>query len=135
MKRWFKQRNYQVTKCESGAVRVTELLQATLHSEQGRWVLQSRDSAANELAIEYATEGEASQKIIDRTFIEGGTRWIIDYKSVLISDNISDAGLYTIAEQHREQLENYAQLFEDESLPLKIAVFFVSIGRLVTLAR
>ncbi len=96
-------------------------------------MLRARESAANELAITCASEGTTSMKVIDRTFIEDGTRWIIDYKSVMLASDISDAALAAVAEQHREQLDGYAQLFNAESLPLAKAIFFVSIGRLVKL--
>lgn len=137
IQRWFKQRSYDAKQAESGATRVNALLQTTLGSEQGRWVLQGRDSAASELAIEQATQEMSQQtvskKIIDRTFIEDGVRWVIDYKSVALASDITDAGLSKICNQYQAQLDGYEQLFKAEGLPTQKAIFFVSLGKLVKL--
>ncbi|MFW5432542.1 MAG: UvrD-helicase domain-containing protein [Methylophilaceae bacterium] len=131
MQRWFKQRSYDTKKSELGAARVNTLLQTTLDSEQGRWVLQDRDSAASELAIEYATQQAVTKRIIDRTFIVDGMRWIIDYKSLALASDTTDAELKTAAGQYKEQLDGYEKLFKDEGLPTQKAIFFVSLGKMV----
>ncbi len=136
MQRWFKQHGYDGEKATLGATRVNTLLQTTLSSEKGRWVLAQRASAKNELEIERnhseSDEG-VSKKIIDRTFIEDETRWIIDYKSTTFKNTPDQTTLNNTAEQYRMQLEGYAQLFIEEGLPIQKAVFFVSIGQLVSL--
>lgn len=135
MQRWFKQRNYDAKKAEIGTDRVNALLQTTLDSEQGRWVLQQRESAASELAIEQALEQTSQQlvskKIIDRTFIEDGIRWVVDYKSVALPSDTSDAGLHKVASQYQAQLDGYELLFKEEKLPTQKAIFFVSLGKFV----
>jgi ATP-dependent helicase/nuclease subunit A len=133
MHRWFKQKGYDNHIAQEGAVRVFELLQNTLASEHGRWVLQDRESAASELAIETATDNEVSKKIVDRTFIENGIRWIIDYKSVALAKDMTDLALKAIAEQYRTQLETYESLFVSENKPIQKAIFFVSLGKLIEL--
>jgi ATP-dependent helicase/nuclease subunit A len=133
MERWFKQKGYNATDVTQGAARVNKLLQNTLASEQGLWVLQNRESAASELAIEAKEQQEVSRKIIDRTFIDNGTRWIIDYKSVALANDTSDIALKTIAEQYQTQLNAYALLFANEGLPIQKAIFFVSLGKLIKL--
>jgi len=109
-------------------------LATTLASEQGRWVLQDRPSAASELAIEFTSSKTVSKRIVDRTFIEGDVRWIIDYKSVELDDNTSASALLAIAKQYQAQLAEYAQLFKHEGLPVKQAIFFSSIGQLIELS-
>jgi ATP-dependent helicase/nuclease subunit A len=133
MRRWFKQKAYDDVAIEQAAARVHELLATTLASEQGKWVLQSRASAASELAIEFNSDQTTAKKIIDRTFIEDGTRWIIDYKSVELPKDSSEISLKAIAAQYQTQLDDYASLFESEGLPIQKAIFFVSIGRLLLL--
>lgn len=131
MQRWFKQQHYDANKCESGASRVAALLQTTLGSEQGRWILQMRESAASELAIEYAVDASANKKIVDRTFIENGVRWIIDYKTSTFEKNPSEAQLIAKAKQYQSQLSDYMQLFIHEGLPINKAIFFTSQGKLI----
>ena len=133
MCKWLQQHGHDALASKKGAEEVLSALQTTLQSEAGKWVLQTRPSAANELAIASIENEAFSTKVIDRTFIEAGTRWIIDYKSVVLDDNISEAALQAIAEQYREQLEAYAQLFTSDALPIKKAILFLSIGKLVAI--
>ncbi len=135
MQRWFTGQGYSLSAASQGADAVLGLLKTTLQSPQGQWVLQSRESASNEFEIE-SLEDDRSQvrkKIIDRTFIEDGVRWIVDYKTITFKTSLDEANLKQAAEAYREQLEGYAVLFADEGLSIQLAVYFVSIGRLVTL--
>lgn len=134
MQRWFKQKGYDTPTTQQGALRVNGLLQSTLGSDQGRWVLQTRETANSELVIESAIEQEVSKKIVDRTFIENGLRWIIDYKSVDLASDSNDALLKVIAEQYRPQLDAYESLFVGENLPAQKAIFFMSLGKLVLIS-
>jgi ATP-dependent helicase/nuclease subunit A len=131
MQRWFKQKNYNAAQCAQGADIVIQLLKTTLASEDGLWVLKSRSVANSELAIESSDNHLVSKKVIDRTFIEDGTRWIIDYKSVSLPSDTSDIALNVIAAQYREQLESYGQLFIENKDPVRKAIFFLSLGKLV----
>lgn len=131
MRRWFKQRHYDVRQTESGSKRVLACLEATLDSKEGRWILQERESTANEMAIEFTSIQAVSKKIIDRTFIEDGVRWIIDYKSVELDIGTPESALKAIAKQYQKQLDDYEQLFKHEGLPIKKAIFLSSIGKLV----
>ena len=70
----------------------------------------------------FVKESPVRKKIIDRTFVEAGARWIIDYKTTVHDEDV---------EQYRAQLSDYAVLFADAGLPIKTAVFFVNIGRLI----
>lgn len=137
MVRWFKQRQHAPTHATDAAHRVKELLLTALNSQEGQWVLEPRPTAASELALESIRQSGSLQavqkRIIDRTFIESGTRWIIDYKTVALETNVSEAALTAIAEQYRDQLEGYEQFFQSAPEPIQKAIFFVSIGKLVRL--
>jgi len=133
MIRWFNQLGYNHTQSQQAALHVTELLETTLNSEQGRWVLTSRASGANELAIEHLESLAVNKNVVDRTFIEGGKRWIIDYKTTKIAKDQTQGELMLIAKQYQAQLDSYAALFTEENLPIQKAVFFVGTGQLVKL--
>jgi ATP-dependent helicase/nuclease subunit A len=133
IRRWFKQKAYDDATIALAAKRVHDLLATTLASKQGQWVLQNRASAASELTIEFNNNQTAVKKIIDRTFIEDGIRWIIDYKSIALAEDSSETSLKAIATQYQAQLDDYASLFESQNLPIQKAIFFVSIGRLLLL--
>lgn len=133
MQRWLTQQSHTDKAAIEGAERVVAALHATLATEQGRWVLQQRPQSSVELAIAALDNDTVATHVVDRTFIEDGIRWIIDYKSVPLSADIPDANLSLFAERYRPQLERYAALFKDEGLPIRKAVFFLSLGRLLTL--
>jgi len=133
MRHWLRQQGHAGEPVNEAVVRVQQLLKTALSSEAGQWVLQAREGAAVELALMRLAGDEARKYIVDRTFIEGGTRWIIDYKTTELAADATDQAVQSAAEKHREQLDSYAALFEYEGLPVKCAVFFMHIGRLVPL--
>lgn len=130
---WFRQQGHDAVAAERGADIVQALLQTTLASEEGRWVLAARPDAQNELAIEFVQEQGIKKRVIDRTFSEQGVRWIIDYKSTALGQGASSHILQQAAEEHRPQLQTYAALFANGTLPVRTAIFFLSIGSLVVL--
>lgn len=133
---WLLQQDHAQPLCVTTADDIISMLRTTLTSEDGQWVLKPRENAANELAIETLetlNQQAIQKKIIDRTFIEDGTRWIIDYKSIPLEKGVAASALQAIADQYHEQLEGYAQLFKDEGLAVEKAVLFLSLGKLVKL--
>jgi ATP-dependent exoDNAse (exonuclease V) beta subunit len=135
MQRWFTGQGYATSAANQAADAVLALLKTTLHSPQGQWVLQSREGASNELQIESLGDDKSQvrKKIIDRTFVEDGVRWIVDYKTTALDAGLDEVALKQAAEAYRQQLQGYAALFADEVLSIQLAVYFVSIGQLVTL--
>ncbi len=130
MQRWLRHLGHNASASVQGADLVLAALQTTLASEAGQWVLQAHSQAASELSLMQANESGAKNHVIDRTFVDAGTRWIIDYKL-----GLGDAAQSSeaAAEAHRPQLMRYASFFATEGLPIKIAVLFLSTGRLVLL--
>jgi ATP-dependent exoDNAse (exonuclease V) beta subunit len=102
------------------ARRLVGVLAAVVESDRGRWVLARRKSASAELAL--AANGRIS--VIDRSFVDNGVRWIIDYKTTP-TGGLDAAAVGRLAESHRPQLEAYAALFADGALPVRLAVFFI----------
>lgn len=125
MQRWFKQQGYTDSEAKPGAAHVAALLTTTVQSEHGRWVLHPHAQAASELAIEQLSE---RKKVIDRTFVADGVRWIVDYKSMPVTANHD---LPLLAQAFKAQLAAYAQLFKADGLPVKTAILFLSTGQLV----
>ncbi|MES2181489.1 MAG: UvrD-helicase domain-containing protein [Pseudomonadota bacterium] len=134
MQKWLLQQGHTIKNAQQGAVQVLAALQTTLNSEAGQWVLKNHENAASELSLMQAGEAGVTNHIVDRTFIENGRRWIVDYKLTHFADSLdSQTDVELAAEQHRPQLERYAGLFTDEKLPIKTAVLFLNLGRLVEL--
>ena len=133
MLKWLQRQGVKPEALDSAAERTIAMLQTTLQSEDGRWLLRPRESASAELPIATLDEETARLQRLDLTFVEDGMRWIIDYKSTAFAPDVSEQALRQQAEMHREQLESYARLFEGEGLPVKTAICFLSVGRLVRL--
>jgi ATP-dependent exoDNAse (exonuclease V) beta subunit len=93
---------------------IREAFERTLASETGRWILSGEHrQAACELPLAGVIDGELVNAVIDRTFIdEGGTRWIIDYKSGYHAGGDLEGFLGEEAERYNVQLTTYRRLFE-----------------------
>jgi ATP-dependent exoDNAse (exonuclease V) beta subunit len=134
MQKWLIQQGHSVKDAEQGATLVFSALNVTLTSKDGQWVLQNHAEAASELSLLQLDEEGVKNHVIDRTFISEGVRWIVDYKLTHADDTSIDSGNLSIAaELHRPQLERYGRLFANQQVPIKKAVFFLSIGKLIEL--
>ncbi|WP_049721687.1 UvrD-helicase domain-containing protein [Gilvimarinus polysaccharolyticus] len=104
--------------------RVTRAINNTLNSPTGRWVLAQHQQAASEAGYVSPRGKGFAQQIIDRTFIADNRRWIIDYKtSEPAIGQSTEAFQETLIAEYREQLERYRDLFNEESLPLTMALY------------
>ena len=130
MEIWLSQQGCGDRDAALGAERVVAILDTTLASEPGRWILTARAGAASEIALMKVSPDGTPQSVVDRTFVEDGTRWIIDYKTAR-----PEGDLAMHAEQYREQLERYADLFAADGLPVRCVIFYAALGRLVELSR
>jgi len=106
--------------------RVRSALENTLQDERGRWILSAEhDDSKCEMAITAMLEGEVRHLVIDRTFIDQGVRWIIDYKTGTHSGGNIEGFLDEEEQRYRSQLERYAQAFRKlEDGPVKTAVYY-----------
>jgi len=113
-----------LSRCISG-------LKQTLKSERGRWILSGTHSNAHcEWALSTVRNGQASHRIIDRSFIDhNGTRWIIDYKTASHEGGDLEQFLDSEEQRHSGQLEGYRDLLQkmDSSHPIKIALYFPAV--------
>ena len=131
MQHWLRQQGYGESIAFAAAEQVHNLLMATSSSEDGQWVLKKRAHTNAEFALTNMQYGEVKNYVVDRTFIEDDTRWIVDYKTIELASDASPYLLHSVAENYREQLENYSTLFVNEGLPIKRAILFMNIGKLV----
>ncbi|MBI4998438.1 MAG: UvrD-helicase domain-containing protein [Rhodocyclales bacterium] len=130
MEIWLAQQGCGDRDAALGAERVVGILTTTLGSEPGRWVLQARAGASAELAMAKVSRDGTPVQVVDRSFVEAGTRWIIDYKTAR-----PEGDLAAHAERYRPQLARYAELFADEGRPIRAAIFYAALGKLVEVSR
>jgi len=85
----------------------------TLDSQTGQWILSAgHERAACELPLTGVVDGRLVNAVIDRTFIDNGTRWIIDYKSGYHAGGGLEGFLAEEAGRYEAQLGLYRRLFE-----------------------
>jgi ATP-dependent exoDNAse (exonuclease V) beta subunit len=115
-----------VTELNGAVQRAQDALERTLADERGRWLLRSHEGARSELAITGTVNGETRSIKIDRTFVEDGVRWIVDYKTA----DREGAGLEQFVamqvDKYREDIERYARLMRhlDTDHEIRCALYF-----------
>ena len=108
------------------SARVEQAITGTLEDGKGRWTLQAHTQARSELAMTAVFDSWPIHVAIDRTFIEDGVRWIIDYKTSSHEGTGVEAFLGNEVERYRAQLETYARVLklEDPKIPIRLGLYF-----------
>ena len=103
---------------------------AVVADTAGRWLLAHHDDDGREAPFTSTVDGELRHIVVDRTFVEEETRWIVDYKSTLLVGE--DDEVAAECRRHRPQLRRYAQaLGALDGFPVRTAIYFTAIPRLV----
>lgn len=102
---------------EEALVQIQSHIQAFYQDPRGQWIASYRPDEHNEYAL--LTPHTSATRIIDRTFTEHQTRWIIDFKT---GQHHPDS-----QKQHTLQLEQYAELFQSTtSLPIRCGLYYLN---------
>lgn len=117
------------------ALIIANMINQILKDERGRWCLMPHQEAASEFSITTLKQGQASQLIIDRTFVdENNTRWIIDYKTTPKNDKPLPVFMQEEAEKHRAQMQAYLDAMRAiETRPIKLGLYFTALPQWLTL--
>lgn len=103
---------------------LTDTIVRLRDNAQAQWILDNRHQDSQcELAL---TSQRGQQLVVDRTFIDNGKRWVIDFKT---AEPNAGQSMTEFLEQQRQayqpQLEIYAQAFAAmENLPQSLALYF-----------
>ncbi|HHF7348459.1 TPA: UvrD-helicase domain-containing protein [Legionella feeleii] len=90
----------------------------------GQWLIQPHAEEKNEYELLVSEQGTVSTRIIDRTFIAQGCRWIIDFKTG--SEQIESQ------KNHQQQVNEYARLLAAlRSEPIKCGLYYLASGHWV----
>ncbi len=110
--------------------RVREALQNTISDAHGRWILAQHPSSKNEYALSASLETSRQSIKVDRTFVEDGVRWLIDYKTSDQEGTITESYLLEQVEKYRADLERYAQILRTlDGLPVRGGLYFPLLQR------
>jgi ATP-dependent exoDNAse (exonuclease V) beta subunit len=101
-----------------------------LASERGRWILEPHEQSCCEYALTTMTGGQTRSMVLDRTFVDDGVRWIIDYKTSSHGGGNLEGFLNNEADRYRDQLQRYRQAVAiNERLPISTALYFPLLDR------
>jgi ATP-dependent exoDNAse (exonuclease V) beta subunit len=108
-----------------------------LADQRGRWILQHHEQAQCEQALgyRYSDRGHVGTSVIDRTFVENGTRWIIDYKLSQPAEGESETQFSARqSSAYSAQLSHYAKLYRSmQANPVRCALYFPQIPMFIEL--
>ena len=105
-------------------------IETCLASDKGRWLMADHDESACEFAITAVLNDSPVNLVLDRTFVENGTRWIVDYKTGVHAGGDLEGFLESEADRYRPQLERYRQAMAlTETRPIRIALYFPLLDR------
>lgn len=150
----FSRLGYPPEEIDAATEIVCDTLKRALTNPESRWILGAHEAAGCEVPLSnlaasmrndepdqaLAEADEIHRHVIDRTFIEDGIRWIIDYKTIrhdaALTGTALIAHLEAKAATYRPQLERYAALYAHEAeqgIAIRTAIFFPAHGKLITL--
>lgn len=97
-----------------------------LNDPKGKWIIHSHQEAQSEFPLTAVINGEIKSLIMDRTFIdEKGTRWIIDYKTSILTSQDLETFLSDKQKEYEKQLkEYYLALREIDHRPIRVGLYF-----------
>ncbi|HEY0745797.1 MAG TPA: UvrD-helicase domain-containing protein [Steroidobacteraceae bacterium] len=110
-RRWLALHGVPQDRLTSATARVIDALLGVHRDPRGRWILGSgyRDDL-REHALSGRADGELARVVFDRSFVEAGVRWVIDYKTSQHLGGGLEQFLDREVERYGPQLERYARL-------------------------
>lgn len=112
--RWLALHGVPAEHLPQAAARVVEALSAVLGDPRGRWILMARPEDRREYALSSRIAGTGGtpatvvHAVFDRSFIDDGIRWVIDYKTSRHVGGGREEFLDREVERYRPQLQRYA---------------------------
>ncbi|ORU89654.1 MAG: DNA helicase [Cycloclasticus sp. symbiont of Poecilosclerida sp. M] len=110
--------------------RVKEVLTFCLQDKRGQWVLNNQHEESQfELALSGVINNVVVDCRLDRTFVDDGKRWIVDYKSSRHDDDNKEQFLDEEMTRYKEQLERYACLMSAlDDRPIMLGLYYPAFG-------
>ena len=112
-------------KLREAARRVHAALEGTVTDDRGLWILSEHEDDQREYPLSGVVDGRVRRFVLDRTFIESGIRWIIDYKTGTHEGGGVDTFLDNEQLRYRDQLESYARAMRHiDRHPIHLGLYF-----------
>ena len=112
-------------KLDEALTRATVALENAVADERGRWILSGHEDDQREYTLSTVVERKVQHFVLDRTFVDDGVRWIIDYKTSTHEGSGRDAFLDNEQTRYREQMESYARAMRAlDPRPIRLGLYF-----------
>jgi len=110
---------------QRAAERVATVIARTLGDPRGRWLFDPAHSdARSEWALAGEDEGQVVHVVVDRSFVSGGHRYVVDFKTGSHLGGDSATFLAQEFERYRPQLARYARIVRAlDARPVRIALY------------
>ncbi len=114
-----------VAEIEIAAAEVRAAVANVLADPRGRWLFApERSEAASEWALAGVDDGAIVHVVLDRSFVDGGIRWIVDFKTGRHEGTDVDAFLDRETERYRDQLHRYARFVSVlDARPVRLGLY------------
>ncbi len=123
--RWLSAEGVPAKRLKDASGRVSAALISVLGDERGRWILQDHRNSVREYALSAFWQGEVVRVIFDRSFIDRGVRWVIDYKTSQHTGAGQTEFLDREVERYRAQMQRYAALARKMGPePVRVGLYF-----------
>jgi ATP-dependent exoDNAse (exonuclease V) beta subunit len=109
---------------DAAAQRVRQALARIRASRRGRWILEPHEDVRSEYAVTGVVDGEVVRGLVDRTFIDNGVRWIIDFKTSEHEGGKLGEFLDEQQRRYRDQMERYARILAPLGNPVRLGLYF-----------
>lgn len=112
------------------ALHAVDLVIRALSDKRGRWLLSAHTEGAVEYPLTGVVNGEIVHAVIDRTFVDGGVRWVVDYKTGTHEGGSVEGFLESERERYGHQLDRYAALLRagGETRGIKKGLYYPALG-------
>ena len=136
LKHWLAREWIDETTLQAALKQASRHLVRALRHKDCQWILRPRESAQSERDFTAFLDNRLLNVRVDRTFIEDGTRYIVDYKTSRprAKESRQDFRERQVRE-HRPQLQAYARVFKElGEEAVEAALFLTSTPELVRVA-
>jgi len=115
---------------QAAAREATGIISRALSDDRGRWALSAHEKGFVEMEVTGFVDGRIVHVAIDRTFVENGVRWVVDYKSSSHEGGSLDDFLANERERYAGQLERYAAILRagGEALEIRKGLYYPALG-------
>ncbi len=130
LERWCNEMAAPPTDIELLCAHAVDHIERTLADSDGAWILGATGVA--ETPLTGVVDGAPRNVVLDRMFVDNGTRWIIDYKTAAPDPDLSvpDFVKHEVA-RYTPQLRTYGAIVSRiYPEPVGLAIYFTALGQL-----